>query len=139
MYIEKVVQLCELGNIAVGKTIRRLMSNFLEHRTVEDHRQVIHKRLRHSNYRAHHFGVSGTTLPRILKEDLHLFPCEVQLTQRTLSTDGPRCVKYGQTVARIVETQPDFWKKISMTVEVHFTLLGAVNTQNSRIWGAEKS
>ena len=88
-------------------------------------------------HRAQHFGVSGTTLRRILKDDLHLFPYKVQLTQRILQTDRPRRLEYGQTVARMVQAEPDLWKQILMTDEAHFTLSGVVNKQNCRIWGTE--
>lgn len=137
-------------------SIRRLVSNFVEHGTVGDRRHAVHQRPRRSNelvdavresvaenphvsyrHRAQHFGVSGTTMRRILKDDLHLFPYKVQLTQRILPTDRPRRLEYGQTVARMVDAEPDFWKQILMTDEAHFTLSGAVNKQNCRIWGTE--
>lgn len=138
------------------KTIRRLVSNFDEHGTLADRPHAVHHRPRRSNelvemiresvaehpeisyrHRAQQFGVSGTTLRRILKEELHLFPYKVQLTQRILPTDHTRRLVYGQTVARKVDTEPDFWKTILMTDEAHFTLSGGVNKQNCRIWGTD--
>nr|CAI5850329.1 unnamed protein product [Callosobruchus analis] len=84
--------------------------------------------------RAQQFGVSETTLRHILKNDLHLFPYEVQLTQKILTTDRARRLEYAQTVVRMTDTEPDFRKKILMTEEAHFTLSGSVNRQNCRIW-----
>lgn len=88
-------------------------------------------------HRTQHFNVSGTTLRRILKDDLHLFPYKVQLTQRILPSDEPRRLAYGHKVARMVDTDPDFLKHILMTDEAHFTLSGGVKKQNCRIWGAQ--
>nr|CAI5835285.1 unnamed protein product [Callosobruchus analis] len=76
--------------------IRRLVSNFVEHGTVSDRQQDVRQRARRSTKlveadkesvaqnpemsyrrRAQQFGVSGTTLRRILKNDLRLFPYKV--------------------------------------------------------------
>lgn len=126
-------------------TIRRLVSNFVHHATMRDRHHGVHQLSRRSDKlveavgespkvsyrrRAQHFGVSGTTLRRILKDDLHLFPYKVQSTQRILPTDHPRRLEYDQT-------EPDFWKQILMTDEAHFTLSGGVNKQNCHIWGTE--
>lgn len=99
-------------------TIRRFVSNFFEHGTVGDRQHVVHQRPRRSNdlveavresvaqdptvsyrRRAQHFRVSKTTMWRILRKDLSLFPYKVQLTQKILPTDCPRCLEYGQTIA----------------------------------------
>ena len=40
-------------------------------------------------------------------------------------------------MARMVDTEPDFWKQILMNDEAHFTLSGGVNKQNCRFWGTE--
>lgn len=100
-------------------TLRSLVPNLVEHGTVWDRSHAIHPRPRRLDelaqnpnescrHRAHHFRVNGTTLRRILKDDLHLFPYKVQLTQRMLPTDRPRRLEYGQIVAGMVDTEPDF-------------------------------
>ena len=66
-----------------------------------------------------------------------MFSYKVQLPQRVLPTDRPRRLEYDQTVARMVDTEPDFWEKILMTIQAHFTLSGGVNKQNCRIWETE--
>ncbi|KAK9746781.1 Helix-turn-helix domain (DUF4817) [Popillia japonica] len=99
-------------------TIRLWFSNFVEQGTVGDCRQVVHRRPRRPNelveavidnvsdnphvsyrQRAQHFGVSGTTLRRILKENLHLVSYKAQLTQKILPTDSSRRLEYDQKVA----------------------------------------
>jgi hypothetical protein len=50
--------------------------------------------------RSQQLNISGTTLRRILKQDLHMFPYKVQLTQRLLETDKPRRLAYANNVNR---------------------------------------
>ncbi|KAK9670933.1 hypothetical protein QE152_g41101 [Popillia japonica] len=104
----------------------------VEHGTVGAGQQVVHKRPRrlnvpisgifadnpHVSYRlrVQYFGVSGTTLGRILGVVLHLFPYKVQFTRRILPSTS---LEIWKTV-----TQPHFWKEILMTNEAYFTLSG---------------
>lgn len=46
---------------------------------------------------------------------------------RIYLTERPRRLKYGQTVARMIDAEPDFWEQILMTDEANFTLSGGVN------------
>lgn len=137
-------------------SIRRFASNFFEHGSVADRQQHPKPRPRRSNEnieavresvaenpdvsyrrRSQQLKISGTTLRRILKQDLQMFPYKVQLTQRLLEADKPRRSTYANSVIRIEEVEPDFWEKILMTDEAHFTLSGAVNKQNCRFWGTD--
>nr|CAI5859568.1 unnamed protein product [Callosobruchus analis] len=139
-----------------NNTIRHLVSNFVEHGTVRDRQHAVRQRPKRSTKlveavresvaqnskmscrrHAQQFGDSGTTLRRILKKDLRLFPNKVQLTQKILTADRARRLEYAQTVVRMTDTEPDFWKQILMTDEAHFTLSGSANRQNCRIWGTE--
>ena len=137
-------------------TIRSLAKNFFEYGSIATRQRPIRPRPKRSGEiieavkdsvadnpnvsyrrRSQELNVSGTTLRRILKQDLHLFPYKVQITQRLLPTDKPRRLEYGNAVARMIDAEPDFWDKILMTDEAHFTLSGGVNKQNCRIWGTE--
>ncbi|XP_011859621.1 PREDICTED: uncharacterized protein LOC105557087 [Vollenhovia emeryi] len=138
-----------------NNTILSLATNCFEHGSVAN-RGHIRQRPRRSNeviesvresvaenpnvsyrHRFQQLNASGTTLRRILKDNLHLFLYKVQLTQRILPTDKQRRLDYRNNVIRMVESVPDFWKQIWMTDEAHFTLSGGVNKQNCRIWGPE--
>jgi len=87
--------------------------------------------------RALQLGLSATTLRRILKDDLHLFPYKVQITQRLLPQDKPRRLAYAHFVENMLHGDGEFWFKIIMSDEAHFTLNGAVNKQNCRFWADE--
>lgn len=139
-----------------GDTIRHLASNFMEHGSVANLQHQARPRPGRSNEnieavrqsvaenpnvsyrrRSQQLNISGTTLRRILKQDLYMFPYKVQLTQRLLETDKPRRLAYANNVSRMKEAEPDFWERILMTDEAHFTLSGAVNKQNCRMWGTD--
>ena len=87
-------------------TIRSLVKNIFEYESVATRQRPIRSRPRRSDEvveavrdsvadnpnvsyhrRSQELNVSGTTLRRIMKHDLHLFPYKVQLTQRLLPTD----------------------------------------------------
>lgn len=137
-------------------TIRRLASNFETHGSVANRQHTNRPRPRRSNEnieavqrsvaenanvsyrrRSQQLNISGTTLRRILKDDLHMFPYKVQLTQRILEKDNSRRVAYANNVDKVSEMEPDFWERFLMTDEAHFTLSGSVNKQNCRFWGEE--
>lgn len=136
-------------------TIRRLASNFETYGSVAN-RQGHRPRPRRSKEniraversvtenpnvsyrrRSQQLKISGTSLRRILKDDLHMFPFKVQLTQRLLDTDNSRRVAYANTVLEVSKSEPDFWERFLMTDEAHFMLSGTVNKQNCRFWGKE--
>ena len=87
--------------------------------------------------RSEQLGIKRTTLRRILHHDLHLFPYKVQLTQKLLPVDKPCRLEWAQRVLEMVETDENFWQKIIMSDEAHFTLTGTVNKQNYRFYGTE--
>lgn len=136
-------------------TIRNVTKNFEESGSVANHQRVsVRKRrsneivetvkqsvLRSPNlsyrHRAQQLNIKGTTLRRILKEDLHMFPYKVQITQRLLPTDEPRRLEYGKSVVRMAQVDSEFWNQILFTDEAHFHLSGGVNKQNCRFWGTD--
>lgn len=98
---------------------------------VEDHPETSVRR------RASQFQMSVRSLRRILKIDLSLFPYKVQLVQKLLPVDAPRRLEYANFVRNIEQTEPEFWSKMIMSDEAHFTLSGSINKQNCRFWGTE--
>ena len=46
--------------------------------------------------RSQQLRMAGSTLQRIIRVDLHLFPYKIQLTQRLLSADKPRWLEWAQ-------------------------------------------
>lgn len=52
--------------------------------------------------------LSRSTLWKILKVDLHIFPYKMQMAQRLLPIDKPRRVQYGRNMQNILAGEPDF-------------------------------
>ena len=87
--------------------------------------------------RSQQLRMARSTLQRIIRVDLHLFPYKIQLTQRLLPADKPRRLEWAQRVIEMAEDDEQFWNKIIMSDEAHFTLNGTVNKQNCRIYATE--
>lgn len=140
--------------VPTSKTILRLVAKFNESGSVATSKPKIKARPRRSGdviegvradvaenpgtsyrRRAQQFGMAPTTLWKILKIDLHFFPYKMQLAQQMKPEDKPRRVEYARNMQNIIASEPDFWSRLIMTDEAHFTLCGSVNTQNVRYWG----
>ena len=65
------------------------------------------------NRRSQQLGIARTTLQRIIRIDLHLFPYKIQLTQRLLPADKPRRLEWAQRVIEMAEDDEQFWNKSS--------------------------
>lgn len=63
---------------------------------VQDHPNTSYRR------RAQEFGLSPTTLRRILRVDLRLFPYKMHMAQRLLPADKPRRIEYGRNMQNII-------------------------------------
>lgn len=87
------------------------------------------------NRRAQQLNLSQSSLQRILRKDLHLFPYKIQITQQLKPADKPRRLAYAKFVVNMAQTDRDFWQNIIMSDEAHFELSGKVNKQNCRIYG----
>lgn len=82
-------------------------------------------------------GIPRTTLRRIMRIDLGIFPYKIQLAHQLKPPDKVRRLNYGNWVVQMAEEHDDFWRKIIMSDEAHFTLNGTVNKQNCRFYAAE--
>lgn len=87
--------------------------------------------------RAQAVGVSKSSLQRILRLDLQMFPYKIQMVQQLKPEDYPRRLQYGKTMQNLAQSEDDFWNKIIMSDEAHFDLNGNVNKQTCRFWATE--
>lgn len=90
-----------------------------------------------TRHRSQELGISRTTLQRILKKDLHLYPYKVQLTQEIKPADHAQRRVFANWILQNQEADNNFSKKILFSDEAHFHLDGYVNTHNCRIWATE--
>lgn len=86
--------------------------------------------------RSGQLGIPRTTLQRILKLDLKMYPYKVQIVQQILPQDPQQRLQYAIRFTQLA-TQNDFLNNLLMTDEAHFHLSGYVNKQNCRLWGTE--
>lgn len=81
-------------------------------------------------------GIPPTTIHRILRKWLRLFPFKVQLTQKMKRGDKSSRIRQCKWLAAKLRSK-SFAANLLMTDEANFTLDGVVNKQNCRIWGTE--
>ena len=81
-------------------------------------------------------GVSIGTNQTLLRKDLHLFPYRITAVQKLLETDYPRWVEICEWL--LTNFDGDLFNKTFFSDEAWFHLSGYVNTQNMRMWCAEK-
>ena len=75
-------------------------------------------------------AVSKTTVHKILRNTLHLFPYKLQRLQSLEESDRPKRVEFAEWLLAHREIIPD----ILWSDEANFSLDGIVNTHNCRIW-----
>ena len=85
--------------------------------------------------RSQELEISRTSLWRILRKDLSLYPYKIQLTQELKPQDHARRRTFADWVLERQEIDPNFCDKVIFSDEAHFLLSGSVNKQNCRIWG----
>lgn len=85
----------------------------------------------------HYSKQLGITTWRILRKNLALHACKIQLTREIKPSN---CRQHRTCVDWVFKNKAvdnDFWKKIIFSNEVHLRLNGYVNKKNCRIWGIE--
>jgi len=87
--------------------------------------------------RASQLGLSRTSLRRLMKDDLHLFPYKIQLVQELKPLDAEKRLEYAIKLQDYVRKNKNFIDTLIMSDEAHFHLNGFVNKQNCRIWASE--
>lgn len=88
-------------------------------------------------HRASEMNISRSSMQRILRKDLGLWPYKVQLVQQLKARDHPLRYRFAVWACDQLEIDDDFAQKIIFSDEAHFHLGGYVNKQNCRIWGSE--
>ena len=81
-------------------------------------------------------GITRSSLQRILKKDLKLFPYKIQLCQELLPTDAEKRLAYAKSFLDLCKID-SFTESVIFSDEAHFHLSGCVNRHNSRIWSHE--
>ena len=76
-------------------------------------------------------GMSKTTVHRILRSDLLLFPYKVQITQKLQENDAQQRLKLAHWFIEKLHDD-NFLPSLLMSDEAHFSLNGYVNKQNCR-------
>ena len=85
-------------------------------------------------------GLSKSTVQRILKDDLKLFPYKIQIVPKLTPSNKKNRDEFAHQICDKMELKGR--KKLNIrsihfTDEAHFLLSGHVNKQNMRIWGEE--
>lgn len=84
-----------------------------------------------------------TTIPkssvqRILRLDLEIFPYKIQMFQRLEGDAQEKRLKFCEDICEEIDQGHIDINKIIFSDEAHFYLDGYVNSQNYRVWGSEK-
>lgn len=87
--------------------------------------------------RATQLRICRTSLRRILKVDLRMFPYKIHLAQELLSRDAPQRLQYASRFILLATENVNFFNTLINGDEAYFHLNGYVNKQNCRIWGTE--
>ena len=87
--------------------------------------------------RSQALGITPTTLWRVLKLDLHVFPYRIQTGQKLSNEDIKRLNMAEKLVAK-VESCDSFLRLLFTSDEAHFDLDGKVNSKNNVYWGTQK-
>jgi len=100
-------------------------------RSIEENKQTSSRR------RASQLNIATTTLRRIIRQDLGLYPYRILSTHRLLLVDFAKRIEYAKMVIEMAAADDSFWHSIIMSDEAHFTLSGSVNSQNYRYYAEE--
>lgn len=82
-------------------------------------------------------GLCSSTVQKILREDLTMFPYKVQLIQGLVDSDPQSRLDFCKWFISTYTIDPTFLDNIFFSDEAHFNLSGSVNRQNCRFWGTE--
>lgn len=114
------------ATVATPETIQRVKEVFTERPTTS---------LRQAS---RDLKVSHSTVHRILKKELNLFPYKIQCQQPLGEIDVTRRYEFANEMITRIEANRIDPKHIWFSDESHFWLDGYVNRQNYRHWGSEQ-
>ena len=87
--------------------------------------------------RSQELGLSRSSVHRILKNDLQLYPPRIQIKQTLTQNDMAKSVEMCQWFESKIEENLDFLQNVWFSDEAHFSLSGHVNNKNSVFWGSQ--
>ena len=70
--------------------------------------------------RASQLCIKKTSLWRIMKEDLNLFPYKIQVVQLLRSFDIPSRLEYAKKMKNVIKKNPEFFNEIIKNDKAHF-------------------
>ena len=82
-------------------------------------------------------GLSCSSIHKILKNDLQLYPYRIQIKQTLTQNDMAKRVEMCQWFQSTIEENPDFLQNVWFSEEAHFSLSGHVKSKNSVFWGSQ--
>ena len=82
-------------------------------------------------------GIPRTSLQRIVKTKLKLFPYKIQVLQQLSDFDMERRLDFSRSMIDMILRKSIKTKRIWFSDEAHFWLSGYVNNQNYRFWASE--
>ena len=86
--------------------------------------------------RSQELSLSRSSVHRILKNDLQLYPYRIQIKQTPTQNDMAKRVQISQWFESKTEENPNFLQNVWFSDEAHFSLSGHVNSKNSMFWGS---
>lgn len=87
-----------------------------------------------ANQVAKRLQISYTTVWRILRRHLKMYPYKMQVLFELKETDKPVRYDFALRVLAQIQQTPQWLDNVLWTDEAHFLLSGGVNTHNCRIW-----
>lgn len=89
-----------------------------------------------SRRRSQELNVSRSSIRRILKLDLHLFPYRIQVKHKLTENDKQARVSMCEWFNDMMEEDEDWIDNVWFSDEAHFHLDGHVNSKNTVFWGS---
>ena len=90
-----------------------------------------------SNRLSQILNISQTSVVRILKQDIKMFPYKIQILQTQTDANKAMRVEFSRQMAERIENDPDLLENLIFTDEAHVELSGYINKQNWRFWAFE--
>ena len=87
--------------------------------------------------RPQELDLSRSSVHRILKNDLQLYPYRIQIKQTLTQNDMTKRVEMCQWFQSKIEENRNFLQNVWFSDEAHFSLSGHVNSKNSVFWGSQ--
>ena len=82
-------------------------------------------------------GLSRSSIHRILKNDLQLYPYKIQIKQTLTQSDMAKRVEMCLWFESKIEENPDFLQNVWFSDEAHLSLSGHINSKNFVFWGSQ--